>query len=86
MSFTIVAGHRQRSHSQIRVPRNSRPHFTVSNFRLPQPGGPGPRIYIPQGQGGLVIPPGNGFTCVASCDLQGYGGGIRTRLHTGFSV
>jgi hypothetical protein len=26
-----------------------------------QPGGPGPRIYIPQEQGGPVIPPGTGF-------------------------
>jgi hypothetical protein len=29
-------------------------------FRLPQPGGPGPRIYISQRQGGPVIPPGTG--------------------------
>jgi hypothetical protein len=28
---------------------------------LPQPGGPGPRIYIPQEQGGPVIPPGTGL-------------------------
>jgi hypothetical protein len=29
--------------------RNSRPYFIVPQFlRLPQPGGPGPRIYIPQ--------------------------------------
>jgi hypothetical protein len=27
----------------------------------PQPGGPGPRIYNPQEQGGTVIPPGIGF-------------------------
>jgi hypothetical protein len=37
------------------------PHFTVSYSRLPQPGGPGPRIYIPQEQGGPVMPPGTGF-------------------------
>jgi hypothetical protein len=30
-------------------------------LRLPQPGGPGPRIYIPQEQGGPVIPPGTGL-------------------------
>jgi hypothetical protein len=29
-----------------------------SHLRLPQPGGPGPHIYIPQEQGGPVIPPG----------------------------
>jgi hypothetical protein len=37
-------------------------HILLSQFlRLPQPGGPGPRIYIPQEQGGPVIPPGTGF-------------------------
>jgi hypothetical protein len=34
----------------------------LSQFlRLPQPGGPSPRIYIPQEQGGPDIPPGTGF-------------------------
>jgi hypothetical protein len=33
--FTITAGPRQRSHSQIRVPRDSWPYFTVSDSRLP---------------------------------------------------
>jgi hypothetical protein len=47
LSFTIAAGPRQRTHSQARVLRGSRPHFTVSDLRLPRPGGPGPRIYIP---------------------------------------
>jgi hypothetical protein len=37
-------------------------HILLSQFlRLPQPGEPGPRIYIPQEQGGPVIPPGTGF-------------------------
>jgi hypothetical protein len=35
--------------------------FTVSDLRLPQPGGPGPRIYIPQEHDGPVIPPSTGF-------------------------
>jgi hypothetical protein len=52
-------------------------------MRDPQPGGPGPRIYIPQEQGDPVIPPGTGFPFVASNDSQGNGGGILTRLHTG---
>jgi hypothetical protein len=51
LSFTIAVGPRQRSHSQVRVP-DSRP---------PQTGGPGLHIYIPQEQGGPVIPPGTGF-------------------------
>jgi hypothetical protein len=59
--FTIAAGPRQCSHSQFRVPRVSWPYFTVSDLRLPQLGGSGPPIYIPQEQGGLVILPGTGF-------------------------
>jgi hypothetical protein len=59
--FTITAGPLQRSHSRVRVARESWPHFTVSDSRLHQPGGPGPRIYIPQERGGPVMPPGTGF-------------------------
>jgi hypothetical protein len=55
--FTIAAGPRQRNHSEVRV----RPHFTISDSRLPEPGGPGPRIYIPQEPVGPVIPPVTGF-------------------------
>jgi hypothetical protein len=61
MSFTIAAGHRQRSHSQVRVPRDSWPHVTVSDSRILQAGGPGPCIYIPEEQGGPVVPPGTGL-------------------------
>jgi hypothetical protein len=35
LSFTIAAGPRQRSHSWVRVPWDSRPYFTVSDSRLP---------------------------------------------------
>jgi hypothetical protein len=61
VSFTITAGLGQRSHSQVRVPRDSRPHFSLSDPRHPQPGGPDPRIYIYQEQGGLDTAPGTGF-------------------------
>jgi hypothetical protein len=54
LSFTIAAGPRQRSHSWVRVPRDSWPYFTLSDSRVHQPGGPGPRIYIPQDQGDWV--------------------------------
>jgi hypothetical protein len=60
LSFT-AAGRRQRNHSQVRVPRDSWPHFNVSNSRLAQPGRPGPHMYIPQEQGGPVIPPSTGI-------------------------
>jgi hypothetical protein len=36
-------------------------HFLLSELRLPQPGGPGPHIYIPQEQGGPIISPDTGF-------------------------
>jgi hypothetical protein len=36
-------------------------HILQSHLRLPQPGGPGPHIYIAQEDGGPVIPPGTGF-------------------------
>jgi hypothetical protein len=61
LSFTIAAGPSQRSHSLVRVPRNSWPYFAVSVSRFPQPRGPGPRINIPREQGCPVIPPGAGF-------------------------
>jgi hypothetical protein len=83
LSFITAVGPRQRRHSQVRVPLDSWALFTVSDSRLPQPGRPGPRIYIPQEQGGPVIPPGTGFPFVASYDSQGYGWSLRPRLHTG---
>jgi hypothetical protein len=61
LSFTIVAYPRKRSHSQVQVPRDSWPYFAVSDSKLPQPGGPGPLIYISQEQGGPVISPDTGF-------------------------
>jgi hypothetical protein len=61
LSFKIAAGLRQRSHSEVRIPQDSRPHFTVSDSRLPHSGGLGPCIYIPHEQGCPVIPPGTGF-------------------------
>jgi hypothetical protein len=36
-------------------------HILLSHLRLSQSGGPGPHIYIPQEQGGSVIPPVTGF-------------------------
>jgi hypothetical protein len=35
--------------------RRTHGHVLLYHLRLPQPGGPGPRIYIPQEQGGPVI-------------------------------
>jgi hypothetical protein len=41
--------------------RGAHDHLLLSDLKLPQPGGPGPFIYIPQEQGGPVIPPGTGL-------------------------
>jgi hypothetical protein len=40
--------------------RRTRKHTLLSHLRLPQPGGPSFHIYIPQEQGGPVIPPDTG--------------------------
>jgi hypothetical protein len=61
LSFTTAVGPNQRSHSQVRVLRDSWPYFTVSESRLPQSGGPGPRIHIALEYGGPVMAPGTGF-------------------------
>jgi hypothetical protein len=87
LSFTIPAGPGQRSHSEVWVPRDSCPNFTVSDSRHPQPGVSDLPIYIPQEQGGPVIPPGTVFPFFfSSCDSKGYGGDIRLRLHTGWPL
>jgi hypothetical protein len=70
LPFTVAAP-RQRSHSWIRVPRDSWRYFTLSDSRLLQPGGPDPRIYIPQEQGVPVIPPGTGFPLCRVLRLTG---------------
>jgi hypothetical protein len=57
LSFTIAAGPRQLRHSWVRVPWDTSPYFTAADSELSQP----PTIYIPQGQGGPVIPPHTGF-------------------------
>jgi hypothetical protein len=51
--------------------------------RLPQPVGSGPSIYTPRNRVAQLYPQALGSLFNASCDTQGYGGGIRTRLHAG---
>jgi hypothetical protein len=41
--------------------RRTHNHISLSHLRVPQPGGPGPRIYIRQEQGVPVIPQGTEF-------------------------
>jgi hypothetical protein len=61
--------------------RRTHGHILLSHLRVPQPGGPGPHIYIPQEQGGTVTPLGTGFPFCRLLRLSG----ILTRLHTGES-
>jgi hypothetical protein len=56
LSFITAAAPRQSSHSRARVLRDSRPYFTVRDSTLPQPGGPGTRIYILQGRVAQLSP------------------------------
>jgi hypothetical protein len=56
----------------------TRNHTLLSHLRLPQPGGPGSHIYIPQEQGGPVIPRALSSLNVISYDSQGHSGGILT--------
>jgi hypothetical protein len=41
--------------------RRTLKHTLLSHLRLPQPGGPGPRIHMSQELGGPVVPPATGF-------------------------
>jgi hypothetical protein len=49
----------------------TRNHTLLSHLRLPQSGGPGSRIYIPQEQDGSDILPGTGFLYVTFLRLAG---------------
>jgi hypothetical protein len=71
LSLIITVGHRQRSHSRVQVPRDS--YFSISDYRLPQPGRSGPRIYIPQEHGDPFILLGTGFSCRRLLRLAGLG-------------
>jgi hypothetical protein len=55
-------------------------------FETPQPGGLGPSIYIPQEQGGTVIPQALGSLFVPSYVSEGCGGGILTNLMNKFKL
>jgi hypothetical protein len=82
LSFTIAAGSRQRSHSWIRVPRDSEPYFTVSDSRPPNLEG---QVHVFMSSRNRVAQFYPQTVCsffVASWDSQGYSGGIRTSLHT----
>jgi hypothetical protein len=76
LSFTIAAGSRQHSHSQIRVPRDSWPYFTVSDSRLPKLEGQVHVLITLRDKVAQLYPQALGSLFVTSYDLLGYGGGI----------
>jgi hypothetical protein len=80
LSFTIPAGPHQGSHSRVRVPRDSWPHFTVWDSRLTNLEGQVPVFISPRNRVARLYPQALGSLYVASYDSQGYGGGIRPRL------
>jgi hypothetical protein len=77
----LPAAHDSNCHFRVRW--DSRTYFAVSDSRLPQPGAPRPRIYIPQKQSGPVLLPGNRFTFRHLLRLTGLLERYSTRLHTG---
>jgi hypothetical protein len=56
---------------QLSESRRIRNHTLLSHLRLPKPGGPGSRIYIPLEHGGPVIPPVTGFPLLRLLRLSG---------------
>jgi hypothetical protein len=82
LTFTIAACPRQRSHSQVRVRRDSY-DILLSQTRLPNLEGQVPAFIPPQNRMAWLYPQALGFLFVASYDSQGYGGIIRPHHHTG---
>jgi hypothetical protein len=85
LTSEIAAAPRQGRHSWVWVPRDSWPYFTVSDSRLSQPGAQVPVFISPRNRVAQLYPQALGSHFIASYDSQGYGGGIRTRLHAGLS-
>jgi hypothetical protein len=59
--------------------------FYVSDSRLPHPQGPGPVFISQTNRVARLYPQALGSLVVASYNSQGYGGGIRPRLHMQFN-
>jgi hypothetical protein len=74
LSFTIAAGPRQRSHSQVRVPQD---HILLSQIRdFPNLETQLLVFISPGNRVAQLYPQATGFLLIASYDSQGYGGAI----------
>jgi hypothetical protein len=83
LSFTIAAGPRQRSNFRSES-RGTYDHILLSQIRdSPNQEGQVPVFISSRNRVAQVYPQAMGSLFVASYDSQGYGGGMRTRLHTG---
>jgi hypothetical protein len=88
LQFTIAAGPRQHSHSQVRLPR-TRDHILLSQIRdSPNLEGQVPAFKFPRNRVAQSCLQAMGCISVASAsyDLLGYGEGIRPLLHMGCSL
>jgi hypothetical protein len=85
LSFTISAG--PASEVILRCEsRQSHDHILLSHIRdSPKLEGQVPVFISPRNRMAEIYPPSLGVLFVTSYDSQGYGGGIRPRLHTGFT-
>jgi hypothetical protein len=82
LSFTIAAGPRQRSHSQVPVPPYSWSHFTVLDSILPNLKCQIPAFISPRNRVARLYPQALDSLFIASYDSQGYGWSIRPRFQT----
>jgi hypothetical protein len=85
LSLAIAAGGRQRSHSRVRVPRDSWPYFLFQIRDFPNLEGQVPVFISPRNRVAQLHPQALDSLFVASYDSQVYGGAIRTRLHAGIN-
>jgi hypothetical protein len=86
LAFAIAAGPRQRSHSCVRIPRDSWPYLILSDSRFPNLVGQVPVFISSRYRVAWLCPQALGSLLVASYDSQVYGRDIGTRLHAGNST
>jgi hypothetical protein len=90
LSCTIAAGPRQRNLSQVQVPSEScrnHDHILLSQIQdSPNLEGQIPVFLTPSNRVAQLYPQALGYLSISSYDSQGYGGGIRPRLHTGLGL
>jgi hypothetical protein len=81
LSFTITVCPCQLCHSRVLVPRGSEHYFTVSDSRLPQPGGPRSSYLYRLGTGWSSYTPRHWVTFRLLRQLAGLRWRYRNRLH-----